>query len=90
MYPEQYSDDDREDVPGWMLNQINLYRRCRDFNDINLPNEGGILHQDEFTMQCFTIIHHSFNNAHNEKVEDAIRSVENKIKTSRVSDSRRR
>ena len=49
---------DAEEVPPSLITQyLSLYFRCRRFKDMQLPSAGGILDQEEITMQIFEIIH---------------------------------
>ena len=51
---------------------LQLYFRCRRFSGMQLPCEGGILDQEEITMQLLEIIHEIVVEYEREQQEDAV------------------
>lgn len=45
-------------VPDCARSALALYNRCVMLSEIALPEEGGVLDQNEMLMQLFEIIHH--------------------------------
>ena len=74
-----------EDLDQWTLSLYNLYLRCRNFSSITLPSAGGILDQEEYLMQCLSIIHERVEKEIEEKHEDMVRQVEQKMRIARLT-----
>ena len=67
---------------GWALaslspiarNAIKLYFRCQMFNEIALPEEGGVLDQNELLVSMLETVHNYVMEHHNREMEQTIRS----------------
>ena len=70
-------EEDDEDTPPSLITQyLSLYFRCRRFKDMQLPSAGGILDQEEITMQIFEIIHGLVTEYEREQQEDTMNKMQ--------------
>lgn len=59
------------DIPSWVHRGMQLYRRCRMFNEIALPESGGVLDQQEIIVQILEEVHRAFKEHEVKKQQDA-------------------
>lgn len=57
---------------------IQLYRRCKMFNELEMPEFGGVLDQDERTIQILEAVHNGLGRIHSDKMAEATRRNTNK------------
>jgi len=67
-----------EQIPVWVYEMFKLYRRCKDFD--SLPDIGGINDQEEYTMQCLSIVHNAVTRYQKEQSDDELRSIEQRMR----------
>ena len=81
------SDIDSEEITSPLITQfIQLYFRCRRFAGMQLPEAGGILDQEEITMQAFEIIHDVVSEYEQERQKDAMSKMQQQA---RVTEAKR-
>ena len=61
--------------PLWVRKAISLYGRCVMFNEIALPQAGGVIDQDEMTVAVLERIHRKVNQIMADRMEERARRM---------------
>jgi len=62
-------------LPAWIQKAISLYNRCRMFNEIALPCNGGVIDQDEMTVVVLQRIYQKHNEIIADRMEQQMRHM---------------
>lgn len=86
---EHATDEQREIVNPQILMLFSIYTRCRKFANMALPQEGGLLDQDDVLLHQLEIIHDVVVKWEGEQQEDQISKMQQQARVSAVQDKHR-
>jgi hypothetical protein len=90
LIPNSEFQNPNSDPPSLINQYLSLYFRCRRFKDMQLPSAGGIMDQEEITMQIFEIIHGMVIDYEREQQDDTMKKMQQQSRVTNAKQIGRR